>query len=207
MACRSDRHRVWRRQASYPQRVAIAGSPVGLGCDQQPRTGDHPMTDDRIGPAQLVGEERRRRSAARDDRLCRRAPDGARGAGPDRRRLWRESAGSAGAAQRLPRSGLGDPGRHGRAAHPQAQEGQLLPGLPGAAAGGREGAHGGDPGGLRAGHLDPLGRRGWSRRSAWPGSPRARSAACATRSTSGCGPSSSARSKGTGPICGSMRPT
>jgi len=33
--------RVWRRQASYPQRVAIAGSPVGLGCDQQPLPGDH----------------------------------------------------------------------------------------------------------------------------------------------------------------------
>jgi hypothetical protein len=42
---------------------------------------------------------------------------------------------------------------------PQAQEGQLLPRLSGAAPGGREGARGGDPGGARARHLDPLGRR------------------------------------------------
>ena len=47
----------------------------------------------------------------------------------------------------------------GRTAHPQAEEGQLLPVLPGAAAACREGADGGDPGGLHPGHLDPLGRR------------------------------------------------
>ena len=35
---------------------------------------------------------------------------------------------------------LGDPRRHGRAAHPQAAQGQLLPRLPGAAPDGREGA-------------------------------------------------------------------
>ena len=40
---------------------------------------------------------------------------------------------------------------------PRAQEGQLLPRLPGAPPGGREGADGGDPGGVCAGHLDPLG--------------------------------------------------
>ncbi len=40
----------------------------------------------------------------------------------------------------------------------QAAQGQLLPGLPRAAPPGREGAHGGDPGGLHPGHLDPLGR-------------------------------------------------
>ena len=40
--------------------------------------------------------------------------------GADRRRLWREERRAAGAAQRLPRPGLGDPGRHGRAAHPEA---------------------------------------------------------------------------------------
>ena len=42
---------------------------------------------------------------------------------------------------------------------PKLRQGQLLPGLPGAAADGREGADGGDPGGLHPGHLDPLGRR------------------------------------------------
>ena len=38
-------------------------------------------------------------------------------------------------------------------------------------------------------------------------SPRARSAACARRSTSACAPSSSARSRATGRTSGSMRPT
>ena len=46
-----------------------------------------------------------------------------------------------------------------RAAHSQAQEGLLLPELPGAAPHGREGADGGHPGSLHPGHLDPLGRR------------------------------------------------
>ena len=50
-----------------------------------------------------------------------------------------------------------DPLRLGRAAHPEAEEGLLLPDLPGAAAHGREGADGGDPGSLHPGHLDPLG--------------------------------------------------
>ena len=73
--------------------------------------------------------------------------------------LWREEPAAAGPAQRLPRPGLGDAGRHRRAAHSQAQEGLLLPGLPGAAPHGREGADRRHPGSLRAGHLDPLGRR------------------------------------------------
>ena len=47
----------------------------------------------------------------------------------------------------------------GRAAHPEAAQGQLFPRLPGAAPDGREGADGGDPGGLHPGRLDPLGRR------------------------------------------------
>ena len=38
--------------------------------------------------------------------------------------------------QRLPRAELGDPGRHGRAEDPEAEEGELLPRLPGAAADG-----------------------------------------------------------------------
>jgi hypothetical protein len=42
---------------------------------------------------------------------------------------------------------------------PKLRKGSLLPGFPGAAAGGREGTHGSHPGSLRAGHLDALGRR------------------------------------------------
>ena len=90
-----------------------------------------------------------------------------------------KSADAAGAAQRLSRPRLGDAGRHGRAAHPQAAQGQLLPGLPRAAPDGREGAHRGDPGGLHPGHLDPLGRRpgqghGHERHLQEPGQPAVR---------------------------------
>ena len=42
---------------------------------------------------------------------------------------------------------------------PKLRQGHLLPSLPGAQADRREGADGGDPGGLRPGHLDPLGGR------------------------------------------------
>ena len=73
--------------------------------------------------------------------------------------LWREEPRAARPAQRLSRPDLGDARRHGRAAHPQAAQGQLLPRLPGAAPHGREGAHRGDAGSLRARRLDPLGRR------------------------------------------------
>jgi hypothetical protein len=62
-------------------------------------------------------------------------------------------------AQRLSRPGLGDAGGNGRAAHPQAAERLVLPELSRAAADGREGADGGDPGSLCPGRLDPLGRR------------------------------------------------
>src|SRR6476469_2341873 len=48
--------------------------------------------------------------------------------------------------------------RHRRAAHPQAAQGQLLPGLPGAAPPGRKGARRGGAGGLCAWRLDPIGR-------------------------------------------------
>ena len=62
-------------------------------------------------------------------------------------------------AQRLPGTRLGDAGRDGRAAHPEAQEGLLLPGLPRTAPHGREGADGGHSGGLYPRHIDALGRR------------------------------------------------
>ena len=45
---------------------------------------------------------------------------------------------------------------------PKLRKGKLLPGLPGAAADGREGAGCGDPGGLHPGGVDPLGRRSGS---------------------------------------------
>jgi transposase-like protein len=48
--------------------------------------------------------------------------------------------------------------RDRRAAHPQAQEGQLLPRVPRAAADGGEGADGRDPGGLCSGNLDAVRR-------------------------------------------------
>src|SRR3546814_4920862 len=51
-----------------------------------------------------------------------------------RRRPWRAQRRTAQPAQRLPRPGLGDPCRHGRAADSQAAQGELLPGLPGAPA-------------------------------------------------------------------------
>ena len=79
--------------------------------------------------------------------------------GLDRRRSRRALGGSYHPPQRLPRPVLGDAGRHGRAEDPEAEEGELLPGLPGAAADGREGAGCGDPGGLHPGRVDPLGRR------------------------------------------------
>lgn len=48
----------------------------------------------------------------------------------DRGSPWREESEPPGAVQRLPRSRLGDTGRHGRTAHSQAAPWQLLPGLP-----------------------------------------------------------------------------
>ena len=51
-------------------------------------------------------------------------------------------------------SGVGDPGRHGGAEDPEAEEGELLPRLSGTAADGREGADGGGPGGLHPGRVD-----------------------------------------------------
>src|ERR1700732_1083418 len=60
--------------------------------------------------------------------------------------------------QRLPRPDLGDPRRGGRAAHPKAAQEQLLPGVSGTAAPGRESPRRGCPGGLRARRVDALGR-------------------------------------------------
>ena len=75
------------------------------------------------------------------------------------RRLRRAKPGSGEQPQRLPRPALGHPRRECRSEDPEAAPGELLPGVPGAASDRREGAGGGDPGGLRPGRVDPLGRR------------------------------------------------
>ena len=54
---------------------------------------------------------------------------------------------------------VGDAGRNGRAAYPEASQGQLFSRLSRAAAAGREGADRRHPGSLRPRRLDPLGRR------------------------------------------------
>ena len=100
-------------------------------------------------------------------------------------RAWRAQSRAPDAAQRLPRPGLGDPRRDRRAPHPQAAARQLLPGLPRAQAHGREGADGGDSGGLHPWRLDPLGRRPGAG-DGHPASARARWRGSAARSTSGC---------------------
>ena len=102
---------------------------------------------------------------------------------------------------------LGDAGQHGGAEDPEAEEGELLPGLPGAAADGREGAGCGDPGGLHPGGVDPLGRRSGSGDGDVRAPPRARSPGCAARSTIRSTASSIDRWRATGPICGSTPPT
>ena len=100
--------------------------------------------------------------------------DGRCGAGYDEK-----SARAAEQPQRLPRAHLGHPRRQRRAEDPQAAPGQLLPRVPGAPAHGREGPDRRHPGGLRPGHLHPLGGRpgqgaGHERRVQEPGQPPVR---------------------------------
>ena len=61
--------------------------------------------------------------------------------------------------QRLSRPAVGDARGDRRPEDPEAAVGELLPRVPGATADSREGPGGGDPGGLRAGRVDALGRR------------------------------------------------
>ena len=84
---------------------------------------------------------------------------GAGDRGADRGGLRREERGAPGSAQWLPRARLGDPGGYGRAAHPEASQGELLPRLFGTAPDGREGADCGGAGGVCAGRLHPFGGR------------------------------------------------
>ena len=143
------------------------------------------MTDDRMALIELI-EKRADTDLVREmlafaaERLMELEVEAMTGAA--RRRAQPRAAQSP---QRLSRARLGHPGGPDRPRHPQAAQGLLLPLLPGAAAHGREGAHGRDPGGLRARDLDPRRRRprqghGGVRHLQEPGL-----AACARRSTSG----------------------
>jgi hypothetical protein len=67
-------------------------------------------------------------------------------------------ADAGGSAQRIPRPRLGHAGGTDCAGDPQAEEGQLLPQLPGAAPHGREGLGGRHSRGLCPWRLDALGR-------------------------------------------------
>jgi putative transposase len=67
----------------------------------------------------------------------------------------RNPEGRHGAAQRLPRPGVGHAGGHGRSADPQAAHGQLLPGVPGGPHTGRARAVWGGGAVLRRGRVDP----------------------------------------------------
>ena len=165
------------------------------------------MTDDKIALRALLEKGSDASIPARDDRLCRRAPDGVGDRDAVRRRARRAQRRADQPAQRLSRPRLAYPGRHRRAADPEAAPRQLLSRLPRAAPHGREGADGGHPGGLHPGHLDPLGRRpGQGARHGGhqqePGLAPVRA-----RSTSACTPSSTGRSKAIGPMSGSTPPT
>ena len=74
-------------------------------------------------------------------------------------RARRAQRGAPQPPQRLPGPAVGDPGRRRRLEDSRAQEGQLLPLLPGAPTHRGEGADRRHPGSLCAGHLDPLGGR------------------------------------------------
>ena len=74
---------------------------------------------------------------------------------------------------------MGDARRDGGVAYPEAAQGQLLPGISGASAADRKGAHGSCAGGVRARRIDSLGRQpgegdGHERHLQKPGEPALR---------------------------------
>ena len=165
------------------------------------------MTEDRMPLAELLQKSgdgdflrSRRRGGAAD-------ADGGRCGGPDRRRPARAQRRAAELPQRLPRPHAGHAAGLAAAAHPEAAPGLLLPALPGAAQDRREGAGGGDPGGLDRRRLDPAGRRAGAGHGAVRHLEEPRSPSCARTSTSGSTPSWTGRSRATGRICGSTPPT
>src|SRR3954454_13082459 len=110
--------------------VVIGESPVGLGCEinTHPRTADDRRDHE---PTRARREDPRRRPVAEmigfaAERLMEMEVAGLTGAA-----YGREELRASGAAQRLPGARLGDPRRHGRAAHPEAAQGLVLPRLPG----------------------------------------------------------------------------
>ncbi len=160
-----------RRVGRSPKRLAAWRWSPGLGwpswsrirlrCDPPTCFPRRTHDDHRhYGPGRTRRKGRRHRRAAPDGAVHGAAPDGTRCRGALRRGLRREGAGRAAQQpQWLSRAQLGHARRHGRAQDPTPAAGELLCGVPGAAAHGREGTGGGHPGGLRAGHLHPLGRR------------------------------------------------
>src|SRR5512132_4222205 len=149
------------RSAVASERLRGGHRRSSVGSGRQTHDLDRGPSDDRRDdePACAVGEDPRRRPASGDDRLCRPAADGAGGGRANRRRLQGAEPGPARSAQWLSRPDLGDTRRHAGTAHPEAQEGLLLPGLPRATADGGEGAHRGCARGLHPGCVDPLRRQ------------------------------------------------
>ena len=119
------------------------------------------MTEDRLPLAELLQKAGDGRLPARRRRGGAAAADGERRGGPDRRRAVRAQRGAADLPQRLPRARARHPARHAPAAGAEAAPGLLLPALPRAQEGEREGARGRHPGGVDRRGLDPA--RGRSR--------------------------------------------
>ena len=130
----------------------------GPGCEawNPPET---TMTDERMALLELIEKGADADLVRELLAYRRRAADGGRGRAAHRRRRRSAHPGPDQPPERLPRARLGDPRRPDRAGHPEAAQGLVLPGLPGAAPDRREGPDGGHPGGLRPRRLDPLGRR------------------------------------------------
>jgi putative transposase len=104
-------------------------------------------------------------------------------------------------------TGTGRPGPGPSSCASRSSEGQLLPGLPRAAAHGREGADGGDPGGLCSRHLDALGRRSGQGHGHVGHLEEPGLAALRRDRRQGEGLPRTGRSKATGPTSGSTPPT
>src|SRR5690349_16667496 len=132
-------------------------SRLGWSCDASSwwRTDDRGQT----ATGRAAAEGRRRGFPADRRRGGAAAADGERRGGPDRGRALRAQRGAAQLPQRVSRARPRHPARHAAAAHPQAPAGRLLPPVPRAAEGEREGAGRRHPGGLDRGRLDPAGGR------------------------------------------------
>ena len=131
---------------------------VRLRCNTQSQPSPH---DDRRqnGTSRTDPEEHRRRLPARHRRAHAAPADGLRGRRADRGFASRTQRRAVDLPQRLAAAPTGNPAGHARSEDPQVAPRLLLPGFPGAAQDGREGADRRHPGGLEPGRLDPQGRR------------------------------------------------